>query len=228
MQVRGEPGREAQEAEHHVLDPLAHVALATRLDLVRLLAGQAQQDRHVVRAERPQGILVRAELAEVEPVAVDVEDPAEVAVVDQLLELDDAGVVLEQVADHERPPRRRGGADDGLRSRRRLRHRLLDEAVLAGLEHADGERLVGRDGRGQHDGVDRAVGQHLVEVGGEARGGEHGRDARAVRLRGVAAPDELGVRQCRDVAGDVRAPVAETRDGDAESTTRGRSNMPAP
>ena len=58
---------------------LAHVALAARLDLVRLLAGEPQQHGHVVRAERPQRVLVGAQLAEVQPVAVDVEDAAELA-----------------------------------------------------------------------------------------------------------------------------------------------------
>ena len=88
VQVGGEAGREAQEAEHDVLDALAHVALAARLDLVGLLAGEPQQHRDVVRAERPQRVLVGAQLAEVQAVAVDVEDAAELAAVDQLLELD--------------------------------------------------------------------------------------------------------------------------------------------
>src|SRR3954471_23055560 len=37
VQVRSEPGREAQVAEHHVLDPRLHVALAAGLALARLL-----------------------------------------------------------------------------------------------------------------------------------------------------------------------------------------------
>src|SRR5205807_1826541 len=39
MHMRREPRREAQVAEHHVLDPVAHVALAVRVYLGRLLAG---------------------------------------------------------------------------------------------------------------------------------------------------------------------------------------------
>ncbi len=79
VQVGGEAGREAQEAEDDVLDPLAHVGLAARLDLVRLLLGEVQDHRHVVGAERPERVLVGPELAEVEPVRVDVVDVAEVA-----------------------------------------------------------------------------------------------------------------------------------------------------
>ena len=62
----------------------------------------------------------------------------------------------------------------------------------------------------------RVVGQHLVEVAREAGAGERRRDALAVGLGGVAAPRELRLRQRREVAGDVRAPVAEAGDGDAQ------------
>ena len=202
VQVRGEPGREAQEAEDDVLDALAHVALAARLDLVRLLAGEPQQHRHVVGAERPQRVLVGAQLAEVQAVAVDVEHAPELAVVDQLLELHDAGVVLEQVADHQRRgPRPRAAATTASASADRLRHRLLDEAVLAGLSTRDRQRGVGRHRRGQGDRVDAVVGEHLVEVGGEARAREHAaRRARGwlrrrrstTRARRPAAPRSCG------------------------------------
>ncbi len=144
---------------------LAHVALAARLDLVRLLAGEPQQDGDVVRAERPQRVLVGAQLAEVQAVAVDVEHPAELAVVDQLLELDDARVVLEQVADHQHAVRAARRGDDRLGVGHGLGHRLLHEAVLARREHALRERGVGRHRRRERDGVDRVVGEHLVEVG---------------------------------------------------------------
>ena len=97
------PEREAQVAEHHVLD--ARRACTTRRSAWhshRLLLGQAQHDRDVVRAERPERVLVGAQLAEVQAVAVDVVHVAELARVDQLLQPHEAGVVLEQVADHQR------------------------------------------------------------------------------------------------------------------------------
>src|SRR5436190_10508565 len=100
MEVRGETRREAQVAEHHVLHPLVHVALADGPALVRVLPGKAEHDRHVVGAEAPERALVGAELAEVEAVAVDVTDVAELARGHELLQPLHAGVVLEQVADH--------------------------------------------------------------------------------------------------------------------------------
>src|SRR4051794_31210932 len=62
VQVGREAGREAQVGEHHILDAAAHVALADRAQLLGLLvAGQSQHDRHVVRAQRPQRVLVGAQ-----------------------------------------------------------------------------------------------------------------------------------------------------------------------
>ena len=57
------------------------------IDLGRLLAGQMEKHRDVVRAKAPERVLVRAQLAEVQAVAVDVVDLAELAAVGQLLEL---------------------------------------------------------------------------------------------------------------------------------------------
>ena len=69
--------------------------------LVRLLVEQVEDHREVVDAERPERVLVRADDAEVLAVAVDAEHLAELARVDQLLQLPHAGVVEEQVARHE-------------------------------------------------------------------------------------------------------------------------------
>ena len=54
-----------------------------------------------MRSEAPEGVLRGPELAVVDPVRVHVVNLAEVAGIDDLLELRDPRVVLEQVADHE-------------------------------------------------------------------------------------------------------------------------------
>ena len=66
------PGGEAQVAEDDVLDALAHVGAPVRDALRGLLADQVQHHRDVVRAEAPQRVLVGAQLAEVQAVAVQV------------------------------------------------------------------------------------------------------------------------------------------------------------
>ena len=185
MEMRDQPGVEPHEAEDDVLDAAAHVGGAVRGDLDRLgAAGQRQHDRDVVGAEAPERVLVGAQLAEVQPVAVDVEDLlAELAGVGQLLERAQPGVVLEQVTDHQRPAGRRGGVDRALGVGDRHRERLLDEAVLAGLQHAHGQLGVGRDRRGQHDRVQRRVVEQVVELGGDL----HARELRRRPRRAAAA-----------------------------------------
>ena len=93
-------------------------------------------------------------------------------------------------------PARSRGRHDRLGVGGRLRHRLLDEAVLARLEHADRELRVGRHRGRERDGVDGVVGQHLVEVGGEAGAREQrARRARGWRRTASQHQRQLGIRQ---------------------------------
>ena len=98
----------------------------------------------------------------------------------------------------------------------RKRHRLLDERVLAGLQHAHAQRIVAGHRRGQHDGVQRRVGQQGVEVVGDGGAGELGARPRQDLLVQVAAVRELHARQAVEVAGEVGAPVAEAHHADAD------------
>src|SRR5215210_2606924 len=212
VQVGGQPGREAQVGEDDVLDAGTHVGLPARVELGGLLVGEVQEDGDVVRAERPQRVLVRPQLAEVEAVGVDVVDVAELARVGDLLELGDAGVVLEQVADHQDPPGLGSRGHGALAVGDGLRQRLLDEAVLARAQHLLGQRGVGRHGGGEHDGVELRVAEQVAEVGREARAREAAGHALARRLGGVAAPGQLAAGQAGEVARQVGAPVAQPGD----------------
>src|SRR4051794_24905873 len=215
VQVGGDARREAHEREDDVLDALAHVGLAAGVELVGLLVGEMEEHRDVVRAEAPQRVLLRAQLAQVQPVAVDVVDVAELARVGDLLEPVHAGVVLEQVADHEDPARRARRLARPLGVGDRLGERLLDEAVLARLEDAHGELGMRRDRRGEDGRVARRVGEQVVEVAGEPRAGVARGEPRADVRVAVAAPAQVGAGQRVEVAREVRAPVAEPDDAEA-------------
>ena len=149
-------------AEHHVLDVVLQVALAAGADLHRLVAGEVVEHRDVVRAEAPQGVLVGAHLAEVEPVGVGVEDLAQLAGVDELLHLGHGRVVLEQVADHELDAVLLGRVQEVLGVGGLERDGLLDERVLAGLERLLAERVVAGDRGGDDDGVQLVVGEQCA------------------------------------------------------------------
>ena len=144
-------------------------------------------------------------------------DVAELAGVGDLLQLRDARVVLEQVADHQRsarsprPPRpraRRRRPTAPAASRRSSACRRAARARRA-------RRGVGH-GRGEHDGVELGVAEQVVELAGEARARERARVALARRLGGVAAPGQLAAREGGEVARQVRAPVAEARDAQSD------------
>ena len=114
-------------------------------------------------------------------------------------------------------PARRGRGHRALGVGDRLGQRLLDEAVLAGREHAQRPARRGSGtGVASDDSVERRIGQQLVEVGADPAPREHRRDAGAGRLGRVAAPAQLAAREGGEVASQVRAPVAEAGDADAD------------
>ena len=87
-----------------------------------------------MRREGPQDVLLAPHLSEVEPVRIDVLQPAERALAHQFPQLDERRVVLQQVADHQPPVLALGEAAQLLGLGDGQRQRLLDEDVLAGFE----------------------------------------------------------------------------------------------
>ena len=219
VHVRDHTRGEAEVAEDDVLDPGREVRVAVRPALGRLLVEQVEDHREVVDAERRESVLVRADLPEVLAVRVEVEHLAELAGVDEPLQRRHARVVEQQVAGHQHEAVRLGGGDEILGVGRARRRRLLDEDVLAGLERALRELVVRRGGGGDDDRVQLRVGEHLVVVRGRPRP----RIARPVALervrRRVADPAQLG--EVGEVAGQVRAPVAEADQADPDGSAGG-------
>ena len=121
-----------------------------------------------MRAEAPERILVGAQLAEIEAVRVDVADLAELAARDDVGEPAHPRVVLEQVSDHQDAAVALSRRDRRLCVTHRLREGLLDEAVLASVQHANRELSMRRHRRREHHTVELGVGEQLVERIGEA------------------------------------------------------------
>ena len=143
---------------------------------------------------------------------VDVVDVAELARVDDLLQLAHARVVLEQVADHQHARRpRRGRLDHALGLRGRLRQRLLDEAVLAGARAPawPASACVGT-GVASTTASSSGSASSSSSVGGEARA-ERSAAPRARRPPASASQHQrrLAPVERGEVARQVRAPVAE-------------------
>ncbi len=84
--MRFDAARKREQAHRHVGDAVVEIITALGLDLMRHLTDQSEDHRNIVRCERPQNIFLAADHAEIEPVGIYIADPAEFAVVDQLLQ----------------------------------------------------------------------------------------------------------------------------------------------
>ena len=212
VHVRDLPAREAQEAEDDVLDAFVDRPAALCGHEVGILVEQVQDHAQVVHAERPERVLVAAHDPEVHAVAVDAAHVAELAGVDQLLELEHGGVVEQQVAGHQNEAACIGQRHELVHLSRSHGRRLLDEDVLACLERSLRERVVGRHRCRDHHCVELVVVQQVVEVRRRARVRVALGTRGEVLLVEVAKPPELG--EVGEVAGEVRAPVVEADDSD--------------
>src|SRR5215207_6927212 len=72
-----------------------------------------------------------------------------------------------------------------------------------------------RGGRGDDQGFDRLVLQHVLEVGGAAHRGVPPPRQLESLLAAIAAPHELGAGVLHGYAGEMRTPIAETDEGEA-------------
>ncbi len=106
MQPRDEDMRphaagEVEQADGGVCNLAVEVVAALGLDGFWHFAEQAKDNGNIMRRERPEDILLPPQLAQVEPVGVDVLDAAQPARVNQLLQLQHCRMIPEQMADHE-------------------------------------------------------------------------------------------------------------------------------
>jgi len=214
---------EAQVDEGHVGDARGDAGAAGDAKRLGRLAEPVVEDAEVVRGEVPDHAHVLLVQAQVHALGGDEVDLAEVAGVDELLDLAHRWAEDEGVADHEREATL-GGEVDQLAGLRRVRgHGLLDEDVLAGLEGGPGEGMVRADRREDEHGVDVRVGEDLVVLGGDGHRRVAGLSLLEGLRPGVADPLDLRPRQFAVVAQEVGAPVAVADEGDAEGTVGHRS-----
>ena len=212
------PGGEAQEAEDHVLHAVAHVATRRRRGTrwAPRRPGRSTTDTSCAPSDQSAFSSARS-LPRFTPVAVDVVDVAELARVHQLLQPHQARVVLEQVADHQRPaalraprpppPRRRPPTAPAASPRTRACP-PRGRAGPARRGWARAWRSPARRGRGR-----RAARRTTRWC--RAPGERRARRSSALAVA-VAEPGQRAIRQRAEVAGQVRPPVAEAHHSDRD------------
>ena len=89
--------------------------------------------------------------------------PAEFALAHQAPELEESGMVLKQMSDHQASVEPFGQFAQLLGLTNVERERLLHEDVLARPERLPGEAIMERGGSGDGDGVDRGIREGFVE-----------------------------------------------------------------
>ena len=144
---------------------------------------------------------------EVLAIAVDHQDLTELAGVDELLQLEDAGVVEEEMAGHEDEVAPLGDRDELVDLVTLHRGRLLHEDVLARLERSLRELVVRRNRGRDDDRVERRVLEHLLEGLGPARLRVATLELVRLALRRIREPRE--VCEVGKVAREVLPPLAE-------------------
>ena len=164
-----------------------------------------------MRRKVPQRVVLGVELAEAEPVRMDIEHLAELAVVDQRLQGLEGGMEAQHMADHEdaaifscRLNRALGVGD-------RQRDRLFHQHVLAALDGAHSRVCMELRRQRHDDGVDIGAFEQLVRL-----------DRQAVLLAGKAFGAGAidvgnGMERAERLEGAdvVAAPVSATEDCDA-------------
>ena len=155
--------------------------------------------------------------AEVLPISVHHQDLAELRPVDELLQLEDARVVEQQVAGHEDEVALLRERDELVDLVTLHRRGLLDEDVLARLERLLRELVVRRHRSRDDDRVERRVLEHLLEGVGPARLRIAAPELVRLPLGRIAEPGEVG--EVGEVAREVLPPLAEAglADPDAHS-----------
>ena len=99
--VPADAALEFQAAQGHVDHAGGEVALAVGLGGDRFLAQEVEDDGDVVRGKAPEDVLLGADQAHVEAIGIKVEKLPHLALLDQLAEFHDRGMVEEDMSDHQ-------------------------------------------------------------------------------------------------------------------------------
>src|SRR6202158_953682 len=210
VNVRHDAVFKEETKENHIFDTGLDIALSTNAHIGGKHFQHEQYLGDVVRSEAPQCVFILTNAAQVYPLGVDVINLSEFPRLNQTLEAANDQVVFQQVAHHEHAISLVGEFPQlfGLGSAQS--DWLLDKNVAPRQECLADESGVGDRGRGNDDGFDAIVRQHLAEVG--ARDDSWPRSFRRVTalLGNVATDHQFTISEFGKISRDVPSPRAQT------------------
>ncbi len=186
----------------------------------RLLVDDVGHDGQIVGRQVPDDVDVVLEEPQVDPDRVVEEELAQLARVDDLLDLLDGAGEEEGVVDHDPEVLLGGEVDElpGLGARRG--ERLLDEDVLSREERRLGHLVMGEDRRDDGHGVDVRGPDEVQRVFQSLDEGKLVLGQGQALLGDVADRDELGPGRGVEIPGHVGPPIAVSDDTDIKHDAR--------
>src|SRR5215469_2433880 len=197
-------------AQGYVGDARVEVASALAGDRQGRLAEKAEDDADVVRRKAPENVFLGADFADVEAIRIDVVDSSQGAIADELLQLDDGGMILEDVAHHQYSAVIRSYINQLRALGNVQREGFLDKDVLAREKRPLRHHIVMNGRGGKHDAVDVLVAKDAVVIAAEVCFRKLG--AGSFQIRRIAVAYSVQRSQLMKIPGEVFSPVAMTDD----------------
>ena len=211
MDMRHDLVRVLDAHEDHVVDSvLDEIGSAPDHGERLRIAEPVLDDADIVRGKVPERVDVRPDLAEIQPLAVNVPDIAQLAGVDQFFHVPHGAVEQERVPDHCHKVLFGGAFPDRIDLRHAPGHRLLDQDVLACGKGPHRQIKVGGHGSRDHNRIDPGVLQHLFDVVGDLYGRIQSPDVIPSFRRKVHDRRYPAFFVRNEVPEEIRAPVSHT------------------
>jgi hypothetical protein len=151
-----------QAEEDDIINAILHVGHSLPRDGQRLrISEPVLDDADIMRGKIPQGINIRANTSEVEPLTVNIANVAQLAAIDQLFDIPDGGIEQERMPHHDESVVFRGNSRDLIDLDHTGGQWLFHEDMLAGLQCLFRDRKV----RGGGSGNNNALNFRVVEGG---------------------------------------------------------------
>jgi hypothetical protein len=177
---------------------------ASGIHRFRGISDQGQDHGDIVRCKTPQNVLFPPHLPEVEPIGIDILQPAKIAPIHELFQLQECRVILQQVTDHKASVDFFGESTKRFCLLRIKGEGFLDENMFPGEQCLARQCAMQHRRRRDRDCIDRGIAEQFCPF--------PGRNTRGFRLRTSnlfrRVVDRTKGTEFAKIAHEVLAPIA--------------------